>query len=150
VSENRELRDPQPVRVVRDGVVSVALPPLRVDCSYLVTTWSSLDGAAKVAAEHRLLGEALTWLAGFGTVPVRFLRGRLVGQPYPPPTLVAQLAGKQEVGEFWHSLGIAPRPAFELTVTVALALDAVTPVGPRVETVVLNLTTTPVADGPGG
>lgn len=150
VRENRELRDPQPVRAVADGQVTVALPPLRVNCSYLVTTWSEVDAAPRVAVEHRLLGEALAWLARFGTVPERFLQGRLVDQPYPPPTLVAQLAGQQEVGEFWHSLGIAPRPTFTVTVTVALALDAVTPVWPRVETVELHLDTWAGPDGPDG
>jgi hypothetical protein len=140
VHENRELRDPEPIRVVENGVVSIALPPLRVDCSYLVTAWSSLDGASRIATEHRLLGEALGWIARFGTVPEQYLRGRLVGQPYPPPTVVAQLAGKQDVSEFWHSLGIPPRPAFSLTVTLAVALDVVETAGPVVSTTELRIT----------
>jgi hypothetical protein len=147
VKENRDLRDPEPIRVVENGLVSLARPPLRVDCSYLATAWSSLDGALKVAAEHRLLGEALGWIARFGTVPEQYFRGRLVGQPYPPPTVVAQHAGNQDVSEFWHSLGIPPRPAFTLTVTVAVELGAVEPAGPMVETTVLRIARPAGADG---
>jgi hypothetical protein len=148
VHENRELRDPVPITVAQDGMFSRALPPLRVDCSYLVTAWSSLDGAVKVATEHRLLGEALGWLGCFGTVPERFCRGRLVDQPYPPPTVVAQLTGRHDSSEFWHSLGTPPRPAFSLTVTVAVELAVVEPDGPRVETTVLRIAAPAGADGP--
>ncbi len=140
VKENRTLRDPEPVFTLRDGNYVREMPPLRVDCSYLVTAWSSQDAALKVAEEHLLLGQALAWLARFGTLPERFYQGQLAGQPYPPPTLVAQMEGKQNISEFWNALGIAPRPAFTLLITVALTLDVSEPEGPRVETTVLRIT----------
>lgn len=125
VRENRELRDSRPI-VERDGDRFTTRPaPLRADCSYVVTTWAAgPPGAARVAAEHRLLGQALTWLSRFGTVPDRYLQG-LLGLPdrlYPPPVLVAQLDPNQNSADFWVAMGIAPRPAFELTVTVELDL----------------------------
>jgi hypothetical protein len=128
VRENRSLRDPRPIfergpvghRFVRRQ------PPLRADCSYIVTTWGAgAAGPARVAAEHRLLGQALTWLSRFPTIPDRYLQGLLAAADriYPPPAMVAQLDPNQNAGDFWAALGIAPRPAFYLTVTVELSLD---------------------------
>jgi Pvc16 N-terminal domain/Carboxypeptidase regulatory-like domain len=125
VRENRELRDPRPI-VERNGdSFTRRLPPLRADCSYIVTTWDVVpQGGARVAAEHRLLGQALTWLSRFPTIPDVYLQG-LLGSPdriYPPPALAAQLDPNQHAGDFWVAMGIAPRPAFYLTVTVELEL----------------------------
>ena len=123
VRENRSLRDPTPV-TKKDGNRFVRTPaPLRADCSYIATTWAAgAAGPARVAAEHQLLGQALTWLGRFPTVPDRYLQG-VLGSPertYPPPTMVAQLDPNQHAGDFWAALGVAPRPAFYLTVTVEL------------------------------
>jgi hypothetical protein len=125
VRENRELRDPEPI-IERDGDRFVQRPaPLRADCAYIVTTWASgPPGAARVAVEHRLLGQVLTWLSRFPIVPDRYLQG-LLGLPdrlYPPPALVAQHDPNQNAGDFWVAMGIPPRPAFGLTVTVELEL----------------------------
>ena len=130
VRENRDLRDPTPI-VERDGNTFKRRPaPLRSDCSYIVTTWAAaVQGAARVATEHQLLGETLTWLSRFPTVPDRYLQG-LLGAPdriYPPPTMVAQLDPNRHAGDFWAAMGIAPRPAFYLTVTVELSLGAAQP-----------------------
>jgi hypothetical protein len=132
MKENRELRDPEPIQIFEDGLYKRRLPPLRVACSYLVTGWSSQTGALKVAEEHRLLGQALGWLCALDPIPQPYLRGTLIGQPYPPPTMVAQLEGGKSLGEFWSALGIAPRPAFTLQVTVALIPEVEHPLGPEV------------------
>jgi hypothetical protein len=126
VRENRRVRDPRPI-VERVGQRYVRRrPPLRADCSYITTTWGTgAAGPARVAAEHRLLGQALTWLSRFPTIPDRYLQGVLADPQriYPPPTMVAQLDPNQHAGDFWAALGVAPRPAFYLTVTVELAID---------------------------
>ena len=134
MKENRELRDPEPIQIFEDGLYKRRLPPLRVACSYLVTGWSSQTGALKVAEEHRLLGQALGWLCALDPIPQQYWRGALIGQPYPPPTMVAQLDGGKSLGEFWSALGIAPRPAFTLQVTVALVPEVEQSVGPEVIT----------------
>jgi hypothetical protein len=130
VRENRDRRDSRPI-VERNGEHFTTRPaPLRTDCAYIVTTWAAgPPGAARVAAEHQLLGQALTWLSRFGTLPDRYLQG-ILGSPdrlYPPPALVAQHDPNQNAGDFWVAMGIPPRPAFGLTVTVELDLGA--PVG---------------------
>jgi hypothetical protein len=126
VKENRELRDPTPVIERVDGTYTRRSAPLRVDCSYITTTWSAgVPGATRVAAEHRLLGQALVWLSRFGAIPEQYLQGSLAGPQrfYPLPTMVAQLDPNQHAGDFWVAMGIAPRPAFYLTVTTELPLS---------------------------
>ena len=122
VNENRVLRDEARVLArVGDGYTS-RLPSLRVDCTYLTTAWSAQAGGLKAAEEHRLLGLALQWLSRFPVVPERFLQGSLKTppQPYPLPTVVAQTQEGRSNGEFWSALGVPPRPAFSVTVTVTI------------------------------
>ncbi|MEZ4731299.1 MAG: Pvc16 family protein [Caldilineaceae bacterium] len=132
VKENHTLRDPEPLYVLEHGDYRRRMPPMRVDCAYLVTAWSNETAGVKAAEEHRLLGQAMAWLGRFDTIPETFFQGALVGQPYPPPTLVAQTDGKQNISEFWSALGISPRLAFTLVVTIALDLDLEYPMGPEV------------------
>jgi hypothetical protein len=144
--ENRDLRDPEPLVVFRGGHFLNRPPPIRIDCSYLVTAWSDKTGAQKIADEHQMLGHALAWLNRFGTIPDHYLQGALIGQPFPPPTMVAQMDGSQYSHEFWSALGIAPRLSFTLMVTIAMELDAEYPLGPEVVTRELRLG---VRDGSG-
>lgn len=139
LQENRTLRDPSPLRE-RYGRVVVDHRPPRVDCSYLVTTWSAQSGALKVEEEHRLLGRVLAWLATFHVVDPRFLKGSLAtpAQPTPPPLEVAQTREGVNLGQFWNALGVPPRPAFTLTVTIALPVAPEPETGEKVDTVVLQ------------
>src|SRR5438874_1895665 len=120
--ENHRWRDPEPILERVGNSFVQRPPPLRVDCCYLVTTWSPLAGGVGVAEAHRLLAQALLWLSSFPTIPSTYLQGSLANQLYPPPTLVAQMDGQKNLGEFWFALGIPPRPAFHLTVTIAMEL----------------------------
>lgn len=124
VKENRELRDPTPI-IEKSGASFVRKePPLRVDCSYIVTAWSDPNtmGEVKVTEEHRLLAQALLWLSRFPTIPAAKLHGSLANQLYPPPTMVAQMDPNKNAGDFWFALGIPPRPAFYLVVTITMDL----------------------------
>jgi len=133
VVENRTLRETAPFlsRVgdqPGDDYRSVP-PPLRVDCTYLATAWSARTGGEKTAEEHTLLGLTLLWLARFPTIDDRFCQGSMQrpAQPYPLALTVAQTREHPGAGEFWSALGVAPRPAFSVTVTVALQpIDDVT------------------------
>lgn len=138
VKENRELRDPTPIIEKLNGVFIRKEPPLRVDCSYIVTTWSNAPGDAKVVEEHRLLAQALLWLSRFPTIPPDKLQGSLVDQLYPPPTMVAQMDPNKNAGDFWFALGIPPRPAFYLVVTIAMDLGLTTD-GPLVTTRITDI-----------
>jgi hypothetical protein len=122
VKENRNLRNPGPITEPVAGGFERRLPPLRVDCSYLVTAWKDavID---KIKDEHQLLGRAFFWLSRFPTIPSSYFSGSMVGQPFPPPTMVAQWDGAKNNGEFWNALGIPPRPYFALIVTIAMDLE---------------------------
>ena len=123
VKENRDLREPAPIRdASQPGVRRRA--PLRVDCAYMVTAWSNITNQDNVKNAHQLLGEAFKWLSRFPVVPEQFVQaGGLTGQLYEPPTMVAQMDGAKSAGEFWSALGIPPRPYFNLIVTICMDLD---------------------------
>ena len=143
VKENRELRDPVPITRSEGTRFVRRLPPVRLACTYLVTTWSHQTGGAKVAEEHRLLSRSLIWLKRFPSIPAQYLGGDLAGQSFPPPTLVAQMDATDRAAEFWTALGIPPRPSFNLQVTIAIDLGEETE-GPLVTT---RMTTFSVDEG---
>jgi hypothetical protein len=122
VTENRSLRDEARVVSRAGDVYSSRLPSLRADCTYLTTAWSAQAAGLKAAEEHRLLGLALQWFCRFPVLEDRFLRGSLKvpPQPYPLPTVVAQTREGRSNGEFWSALGVPPRPAFSVTVTITV------------------------------
>lgn len=122
VKENRDLRNNAPTVEIKDGVVTSLHAPLRVDCTYLVTAWAKSDVKDEQSAtvQHQILGQALLWLSRFPVIPVEYLQGDLKTQPYGVPALVAQMPGDAGLGQFWTALGIAPRPSFYLTVTIAM------------------------------
>jgi len=120
VHENRMLRDPVPI-VEKIGTSYVRrTPPLRVDCSYMVTAWGDGSGEEKAKREHRLLSQAMQWLSRFPIIPARYLVGALVNPPFPHRTEVALPNGEKSMGEFWTALGQSPRPSFNLLVTIAM------------------------------
>jgi len=106
----------------------------RRPCASLVTAWSQKTGGAKTEEEHRLLGQALRWFSRFPVIQLVHLTAGLKDQPYALPTLVAQMPGDANLGQFWSALGIAPRPSFYLTVTIAMLPLDETNVGPPVQT----------------
>jgi Pvc16 N-terminal domain/Carboxypeptidase regulatory-like domain len=140
VKENRELRDPTPILEQVGGSVIRRRPPLRVDCSYIVTTWSNSTDAVRVVEEHQLLAQALLWLSRFPSIPEKYLPAdwqdttKQSYQPYPLQMFTAQMDPNKNAGEFWDALAISPRPAFYLTVTIAMDLglaEELTPVTTR-------------------
>jgi hypothetical protein len=135
ITENQALREAAPI-VDRSGPnVLQRRPPLRVDCRYLVTAWSDLTtgSAVRVAQEHRLLGTALAWLAGFPAIPADSLQGACRTQEFPPPLVVARpYAPGEESGQFWTALQVPPRPALDLLVTLAIDVGAESDLGPPV------------------
>jgi hypothetical protein len=134
VSENRARRDPEPVLDRTGAVPTLRAPPLRVDCAYLVTAWAdpTAGAAVRTRQEHHLLGTALAWLARFDTLPEAHLAGALAGQPFPPPFAVARPQPPAEPAPFWTALGLVPRPALGLRVTVSVDPGRNTPLAPAV------------------
>jgi hypothetical protein len=139
VKENRSRREQVP-HVDRVGGLFVRrMPPLRIDCTYLVTTWDNDVGAIKIAVEHRLLAQAFQWLSRFGTIPDAFLQGNLAGQPFPPLALIAHMDSRPNIGEFWSALSIPPRPSFTVIATITMPFPFEVPEGPPVVTKEIRL-----------
>ena len=149
IQENRELRDNVPFNEPSDPP-NVRRPPLlRVDCSYLVTAWSKLPGEAEVVEEHLLLGLAIKWLSRFPLIPQRFLPPSLLRDDFPLPYAVVAFNDPDRVPvDFWTALGIAPRPSFDLTVTIAIDLEQAFDDGPLVIDRGLTIFRTDLPDGP--
>ncbi len=134
VKENRVLRDPVPIVEQQGNNYIRRQAPLRVDCFYIVTAWKDGVTPADVTVQHRLLGQAFLWLSRFPAIPATYFSGGMIGQPFPPPTMVAQWDGAKNNGEFWSALGIPPRPYFTLTITIAMDLGLQDVEGPPVVT----------------
>lgn len=127
VRENRDLRSNE-WRVERDGdAVTKIPPPVRVDCSYLITAW-----AGDAYSEHRLLGKIMKVLLRYSTLPPTVLQGSLAGQAPPLPAAVLQPGRLQSMGEFWQALGGKPKAALNYTVTIGVQPHKELEIGPPV------------------
>jgi hypothetical protein len=133
VRENRDLRSNEwIVNRKSDGTAVKQPPPVRVECSYLITAWSRDTVPDPAAEEHQLLGEVMKVLLCHATIPDAVLQGSLAGQRPALPAVTLQPGRLQSMGEFWQALGGKPKAALNYTVTIAL------PVRDSVETGVVT------------
>jgi hypothetical protein len=144
VRENRELRTTEPLRerIQEDGVDRwvKTRPPVRVDCSYLVTAWPRSTAPNPTEDEHRLLGEVLRVLLAHRRLPVP--TGSTWEQDLPIRALPAQEGRLQSVGEFWQALGGKAKGALDYKVTISVDLFTPPVVAPTVLEKVLTMTPT--------
>jgi hypothetical protein len=121
VRENQELR-PNRWELEREpnGMVTRKRPPVRVDCSYLMTAWPSPSAPDPAQDEHRLLGEVLKVLLRYPKIPEAYLRGELVGQDPPLPARIIAEAQLHSLGEFWQAMGGKPKATLHYAVTVSV------------------------------
>jgi hypothetical protein len=121
IRENRELRrSGWDVKRVDNGMLQRERPPVRIDCSYLVTAWPSASSTTPPLDEHRLLGAAITALLRHTVLPASSLRGSLADAALPAPTATLQQGHLDDVANFWQALGGRPRAAFGYTATVSV------------------------------
>ena len=122
VRQNLELRTGEAMLERRGDTASILPPPMRVDCSYLVTAWASgKDKTSKVAEqEHWILGAVAEVLVRYPVLPEAILQGKLKGQKPPLPALALNGGHLHSPSEFWQAMGGKPRPALHYTVTLSL------------------------------
>ncbi len=119
VRENLELRSNEwSIERQSNGTATKKRPPVRVDCSYLVTAWSG--NAANPQDEHRLLGEVMKVLLRYPKIPAEFLQGSLKGQEPPLRAKTLRPSQLQSLGEFWQAMGGKPKATLNYTVTIAV------------------------------
>ncbi len=124
IRENMELRSTQwLVERKNDGTGTRTKSPVRVDCSYLITAWSSESSTTRALDEHRLLSEVMKVLLRHPTIPEVLLQGSLKGQEPPLPSSTLQPGRLQSVGEFWQALGGKPKAALNYTVTIGVVAE---------------------------
>lgn len=133
IRENTELRTTQwLIERKTDGTAVRTRSPVRVDCSYLITAWSSESSSTRALDEHRLLSEVMKVLLRYPKLPEALLQGGLRGQEPPLPSSTLQPGRLQSAGEFWQALGGKPKAALNYTVTIGVvperAIDTEIPV----------------------
>jgi Pvc16 N-terminal domain len=139
IRENRDLRDNE-WRVERqsDGTAVRKAPPVRVDCSYLITAWPSDSSSTPARDEHRLLGEVMKTLLRFSMIPSDVLEGSLQGQQPPLPASTLQPGRLQSLAEFWQALGGKPKATLSYTVTIGVDTGITAEAGPLVRETVFK------------
>jgi hypothetical protein len=117
VRENRELRTNEwQIERRKNNTVVKRRPPVRVDCSYLITAWAGNDAEG----EHALLGAVMSVLVRFPTLPPSVLAGSLRGQEPALPAATLQPGRLQSLGEFWQAMGGKPKATLHYTVTIGV------------------------------
>jgi hypothetical protein len=121
VRENRDLRNSDwPIERRNDGSATRQRPPVRVDCSYLITAWPSEASPNPAADEHKLLGEVLKVLLRHPIIPEVLLYGSLADQDPPLPAITIHQSELQSWGDFWQAIGSKPKAALNYTVTISV------------------------------
>jgi Pvc16 N-terminal domain len=129
VRENRELRSTEWIVERRDHEKATRQrPPVRVDCSYLVTAWPSDAAPNPSQDEHHILGEVMKVLLRHRVIPEVLLQGSLAHQEPPLPAITIQPSELQSWGDFWQAIGSKPKVALNYKVTIGV------PMGEAVET----------------
>ncbi len=123
IRENLDLRSNE-VYVERktDGTAIRTRAPIRVDFSYLVTTWPRESVPNPAEDEHLLLGFVMQALLKHRVLPEDVLQGELVGIKPPLPASTLQPGRLQSLGEFWQALGGKPKAALNYQVTLSIDL----------------------------
>jgi hypothetical protein len=115
-------------------------PPVRIECSYLITAWPSPASSDPARDEHRLLGEVIRVLARHQVLPPAVLHGELKQQPPPLPASSLQPGRLQSIAELWQAGGGRPKPAITFSVTLQVQSAAPRDVGPPVQEPVVQIT----------
>ena len=121
IRENLDLRSTEwIVDRLPGGQATRMRSPVRIDCSYLITAWSSESSTTRAMDEHGLLSEVIKVLIRYPVLPEVLLQGSLKGQEPPLPSSTLQPGRLQSVAEFWQALGGKPKAALNYTVTIGV------------------------------
>ena len=121
IRENLELRNNEPIVERLNGQARITRPPIRVDCSYLITAWPDGTGQAMFLQEHQLLAQVLGALSRFSTIPPSFLAGTSLATQQPPlPVITAQAGELKSPSEFWSAMGSRLRPSLTVRATISI------------------------------
>jgi len=136
IRENIELRSNEwIVERQNNGSALKYPPPVRVDCSYLITVWCT---DKELKDEHRFLGEVMKILMRYPKIPTEFLRGSLQGKEPPVRTMALRPPQSQNWSEFWQVMGGKPKAILNYTVTIAVDVHEPVEAGKLVQESIIN------------
>jgi Pvc16 N-terminal domain len=139
VRENVELRSSAAIMGRQDnGMLTKILPPVFVDCSYLITVWLK-DPAESPNQEHWILGEVMTVLLRYPKIPTHFFQGSLKKRDQPIKATALRPGQLQNMGEFWQAIGSKPKATLHYTVTIAVPVHEPVEVGMPVTDTLIGL-----------
>ncbi|OGO00136.1 MAG: hypothetical protein A2Y58_06140 [Chloroflexi bacterium RBG_13_51_52] len=104
---------------------SVKKPQVQIECSYIITAWTSDSSPNHMLEEHRLLGQAMKSLLKGRTFPRDSLYGSLKDGTATIIRAVALQPEHFSMGPFWQAMGVKPRVAVNYQIT--LSVDIHTP-----------------------
>jgi hypothetical protein len=140
VRENYGLRDTQWELTQVGDQFARKRPPVRVDCSYLITAWPSDSAPNPSQDEHRLLGGVMKVLLSHRQIPEKYLKGEFKGGTPPLRTQIIAEQQLKSVGEFWQAMGGKPKAALNYKVTISVDVSAAQDAGPMVKKHQIKLT----------
>ncbi len=126
IRENLELRSSE-WRLTRNenGTASREPPPVRIDCSYMVTAWAGANSGpisdlTQYQTEHQFLGAVMKVLLRHPKLPKSVLQGELKDQEPPCRAFTARQSRLQSGGEYWQAMEGKPKTMFNYTITVSM------------------------------
>ncbi|MEG4166566.1 MULTISPECIES: DUF4255 domain-containing protein [unclassified Microcoleus] len=136
IRENLELRSNEwIVERQNNGSALKYPPPVRVDCSYLITVWCANK---EIKQEHHFLGDVMKILMRYPKIPNEFLRGSLQGKEPPLRTMALRPPQSQNWSEFWQVMGGKPKAILSYTVTIAVDVHEPVEAGKLVQESIIN------------
>lgn len=139
VRENHDLRTNQWKLEQQGGVFTRKRPPVRADCSYLITAWPSESAPNPAQDEHRLLGGVMKVLLSHRSIPDQYLQGEFKGQTPPLRTRIIAEQQLKSAGEFWQAMGGKPKAALNYMITISVDAFTAEEVGPVVKDKVIRV-----------
>jgi hypothetical protein len=139
VRENTGLRSGEWEVERQNGMFTRRRPPVRVDCSYLITAWPSESAPNPAQDEHRLLGEVLKVLLRYRAIPATYLRGELAELEPPLRARIIAEGQLQSLGEFWQAMGGKPKATLHYAITLSVDVFEPEEVGPGVKERVVRI-----------
>lgn len=120
VRENLERRNREwTMKRQENGTAIKIQPPARVDCSYLITAWSSGDDPQQ---EHHILSRIMNLLLRRPVLPENLLQGSLKNPIIPVLLTSLKPQYLQSPGEIWQALGGVPKVSLNCTATIGVPL----------------------------
>lgn len=113
----------------RDGNgARVERPPLRIDCSYSITAWTT-----RVQDEHRMLSQTLAVLLAHERLPATAMENGLSAHEEPITTRIGR-PKVEGAAEFWTALGGQFKLSLDYVVTLAIDPGITLHRGPQIRT----------------